>query len=64
MYRAPEKPQSGSIQLMLKESKQALGFSSISNYRPGVPWLIRLQNGNGKGFFESHNIFSKLSDLT
>ncbi len=38
------KPQSGSIQLMLKESKQALRFSTISNYRSQESMVIRLLN--------------------
>ncbi|MGB3160820.1 MAG: competence type IV pilus ATPase ComGA [Carnobacterium sp.] len=38
------KPQSGSIQLVLKESKQALRFSTISNFRNQESLVIRLLN--------------------
>lgn len=38
------KPQSGSVQLALKESKQALRFSTISNFRSQESLVIRLLN--------------------
>lgn len=51
------KPQSGAVQLVMEEGKQALRFSTISNFRSQESLVVRLLNNMKSGSLERTTFF-------